>query len=284
MHKTKYSNNKKVLGYSVAIREIVLADSWFDNLTAKQQQEYIEQHPNSKYAKNYRKKGNGPTNPSGSRKVVKDKQPKHEHVEVTPVHKKFHKEISTLDKSDREFFKTGQDKPKSSVRTTLAKHIRTSHREIAHQIKHQVTEWKDGCKAIGKLASGKKISEHEKKALKALVIDAAVTAASVAVTGGFAHGAALAVKHTAFDVLKDVVLKSTLKSTAHAMGTSGVLTGGLAVLQAIASSTSKGRSAEDKILETLIKKLADYIEKGDIPDDVWQKTIEDLNKKSKKRK
>lgn len=283
----KTDSNKKVLACSVSIREVVLADSWFDNLTAKQQKEYIELHPNSKYARNAKSKiVQTPSGPSRGIKQDKDAVPnkKVKKPVAPPVHKKFHKEIATLDREDRDFFKTEQDRPKSKVRTALAKHIRTSHREIAHQVKNQVAEWKDGCKAIGKLAQGKEISNHEKKALKALVIDAAVTAASVAVTGGFAHGAALAIKHTAFDVLKDVVLKSTLRSTAHAMGTSGALTGGMVLLSAIASSKTKGDTAEDKILATLIKKLADYIEKGEVPEGAWQAAIEDLNKKSKKRR
>jgi hypothetical protein len=256
-------------------------DNWFDRLSEDEQTEYIESHPNSKYAKNIhrvdhedqsdkskKKSGSDTKNPKAMRHVLADK-------------------IKVLPKKHKEFFETEQDQPNSEQRSGIAKHIRLNHKEIVKHMKGQIVEWKDGCGAIAKLATGKSISAHEKKALKALVIDASVIAASVAVTGGFAHGAALALKHVGFDVLKDVVLKTVIRGTTRAMGASTGVTG-LVGLEALATTAASKKvnpdRINDKIMSMLVKQLAAYIEKGDIPKEAWDKAIDELAATNRKRK
>jgi len=247
---------------------------WWEGLTKIQQKNYLEQHPNSKFGKL------GKHAPDKTEKKGHEDKPKKS--KITRLKEAFAPEIKKLQKSDRQFFETDQHLPKSEARSGLAKHIRHSHKEIISPIKGQVKEWHTGCGAITKIASGKSINEHEKKALKALVVDATLLTASLAVTGGFSHGIALALKHTAFDVLKDVVLKATIRSTTKAMGASAGLTGVPEVLEMLASSKTKEDKEAEKILKTLINKIADYIEKGDISEDTWNKAIKDLQKKKKK--
>lgn len=253
-------------------KAVAADDSWFYDMPKEKQKEYIEQHPNSKFAKQALKE--------------KEKSPKAKKSGGISIKSIFGDKVKALPEEHREFFEKEQDKPGSGERKGIAKHVRTNKGEIVKHIKGQFKEWGDGCGAIAKLASGKKISDHEKKALKALVIDAAVIAGAITVTGGFAHGAALAMKHVGFDVLKDVVLKSVIRGTAKAMGASMGHTGALVALETVASSNaSKAEQQNEKILGMLVDKLADFIENGEIPQDVWEKALDELGKtKPKKRK
>jgi hypothetical protein len=261
------------------------SDAWFKELTKEQQKQYIIDHPNSKYAKNAKSRADK------EQEDAKKKQKK-PHKSYIPVKNKFADKISALPEEHKQFFETEQDKPGSEQRKGIANHIRTNKSEILKHIKGQFVEWGDGCGAIGKLAQGKKISDHEKKALKALVIDAAVMAGAIAITGGFAHGAALAMKHVGFDVLKDIVLKATIRGTAKAMGTSLGHTGVNFALETLASDTKHSAAEQkqnEKILSMLVDKIADLVENGAIPEDAWEKAIAELSKtkpkpKPKKRK
>jgi hypothetical protein len=205
------------------------SDKWWKSLTKEQQKEYIEQHPNSKFARNAKKPEPPPHHKI--RKGGKKDLPKNLHS----VKEIFMEKLEEIHEEDKAFFEHGGDAPNSEERRGVAKHIRTNRHEIIHNIKGQFKEWKDGCGAITKLATGKKISTHEKKALKGLLIDAAVIAGAITVTGGFAHGAALAMKHVGFDVLKDVVLKAVIRGTTKAMGASMGHTGALVGLHALAT-------------------------------------------------
>jgi hypothetical protein len=261
----------------VHIRSAVLARSWFDDLDPQQQRAYIKAHPNSKYAKNAKRLADKDDKKGKTKKAATTAPVVHK-----PVKEVFAEKIKTLDPEDKEFFETEQDKPGSKTRVSIGKHLRTKRHEIAEHIKGQVKEWGTGCNAIAKLAGGKSISDHEKKALKALVIDACVTSAVVAATGGFAHGVALALKHTAFDVVKDVVLKAVIRGTAKAMGTSMGVTGLSATLETLASSADDKRN--EKILAQLVAQVAKFIEKGHIPEEAWEAAIDQLQKKAKKKR
>jgi hypothetical protein len=209
-------------------------DKWWKGLTKEQQKAYIKQHPNSKYARNAKKLAEEKKSGAGPVEDTKtNSESEKKHVSVKSLHAD---RIAALPEEHRKFFENEGDKPGSEERKGIANHIRTNKHEIIKHIKGQFKEWGDGCGAIGKLASGKKISDHEKKAVKALLIDAAVIAGAVAITGGFAHGAALAVKHVGFDILKDIVLKATIRGTTKAMGASTGVTG-LVGLQALANSS-----------------------------------------------
>jgi hypothetical protein len=255
-------------------------------MTKDQQDDYIDKHPNSKFAKQkYSGRVAKPKDSSNNKDKDKDKDKdtKDKQQKLPSMFSVFKEPISKLSKNYQDFFKNKQDKPNSDERKSLAKHLRTSKTDLMDGLKHQVHEWKDGCKAIKKIATGKQISDHEKKAVKTLVIDAAITAASVAITGGFAHGLAAAIKHTAFDVLKDVVLKTTIRSTAYAMGASTGVTGGILgidVLHSLASSdTNKLRDiSNDEVLSHLTDSLIKFIESGNIPKEAWEKAIADLKK------
>ena len=272
---------------------------WWESQTKEFQKKYIAAHPNSKYAKasKYKKqqetvkKSHKPEDHTQPKhKVVRHKKPA---VVKSKIREKCADKIKRLAPADREFFDTDQHQPNSEKRKAFADHIRTSHKEILAHMKGQVTEWKDGCKAIHKLATGEKLDDHHKKALKSLVKDAVITTAAIAITGGFSHGIALALKHVGFDVLKDVVLKSVIKSTAKANAASFGHTGmgKLAehwdtVLNTITASDrgkvmASSKATEERILKELLDKIADMIESGEIPDDAWDKAIDDLEKSKK---
>jgi hypothetical protein len=206
-------------------------DKWWKSQTKEQQRAYIRAHPNSKYARNAKRAALEPADKPKNR-------PDPEKV-YTSVKSMMGEKLKHVPKEHAEFFEQEQDKPGSEERKGIAKHIHTNKKQIMDNIKSQFKEWGDGCGAISKLATGKKISDHEKKALKGLLIDAAVIAGAITVTGGFAHGAALALKHVGFDVVKDVILKSVIRGTAKAMGASMGVTGVNGVIMTLASIPSK---------------------------------------------
>jgi hypothetical protein len=255
-------------------------DKWWKGLSKEDQKAYIKAHPNSKYAHNAKK--------LAEEKPATKKAPASVYTSVKSL---FGEKLKNVPKEHAEFFEHEQDKPGSEERKGMAKHIHTNKHDIIKNIKGQFKEWKDGCGAIGKLAQGKSISAHEKKALKGLLIDAAVTAAAITVTGGFAHGAALAMKHVGFDIVKDVVLKSVIRGTAKAMGASMGHTGALVGLQVLASAADNKKKKQidqdklnDKILSQIVDQLAKFMESGDIPQDAWEKAIDELSAKNKKTK
>jgi hypothetical protein len=132
-------------------------DKWWKGLTKEQQKAYIKAHPNSKYAHNAKK---------ALVEQKKDTTKKSASVDAPSIKSVFGDKVKALPEEHKEFFENEGDKPGSKERKNIANHIRTNKHEIIKHIKGQFKEWGDGCGAIGKLATGKSISDHEKKLLR----------------------------------------------------------------------------------------------------------------------
>lgn len=87
-------------------------------------------------------------------------------------------------------------------------------------IKQEAHEFKEAGSGVWTLLKGGKLDEHQKKAIKGVVTDIAITAAVSAVTGGLAAGAGGLVAKTAssfaYGLMKKVVARTVSDSLTHA--------------------------------------------------------------------
>ena len=124
--------------------------------------------------------------------------------------------------SDKEkaFFRDGIHKQDSPERRNWKDAIRDKAKgaiaAIKKGAKHEVEEFKTAGAAVKNFFSGKELSEHEKKALKAVAIKVATTAIFGAVTGGAGHGALAFGKHVAMEFIPHVVGETILKGAGSA--------------------------------------------------------------------
>ena len=166
---------------------------WFDSLSPTQQSQYLELHPNSKFAK--------------------DKQEKKEYAPVKEMHKH--------DVEMHKFFHGDSIKPGSKLRRSLGSMIKSKAKGVVKRIALEVKNFKAAGTAAGKLLTGKDVSAHEKEALKEVLIRAALVTTTVALTGGMGlafshllpHLADDFMKHTASGIAEDVLKHASTPDT-----------------------------------------------------------------------
>jgi hypothetical protein len=124
--------------------------------------------------------------------------------------------------SDKEkaFFRDGIHKENSPERRNWKDAIKDKAKgaitAIKKGAKHEVEEFKAAGAGVKNFFSGKELSEHEKKALKAVAIKVATTAIFGAAMGGAGHGALAFGKHVAMEFIPHVVGETILKGAGKA--------------------------------------------------------------------
>jgi hypothetical protein len=124
--------------------------------------------------------------------------------------------------SDKEkaFFRDGIHKQDSPERRNWKDAIKDKAKgalmAIKKGAKHEVEEFKSAGKGVQNFFSGKPLSDHEKKALKAVAIKVATTAIFGAAMGGAGHGALAFGKHVAMEFIPHVVGETILKGAGKA--------------------------------------------------------------------
>ena len=228
------------------------ADEWFKSMPKKQQEAYIKQHPNSKYARQAKKaeeqedKGKTKKTDAKSKRTVPQK-----HVKKLQIHwKKFSKD-------QRKLFHDGGHLPKSKERSSFADMMRRKKAGIAKAIKHEVHEWKQAGNAVKKLVTGKTISKHEKQALKSVAIHVGLVVGPMALSGGLSAGLAATAKGLGFGLLEHTALIRGAQIAAFA-----------------SESKDKPETPED-YLTVLVGEMADAMEDADISIDSWIKAAEE---------
>lgn len=84
--------------------------------------------------------------------------------------------------------------------------------------KHEVEEWKEAGQGIKSVMIGRKMSDSQKKALKAVAIEAAVVVAVTALTSGAALGPTSLAKGVGVTLAKSVAKKIALNAVTHGLG------------------------------------------------------------------
>lgn len=240
--------------------EIALSknDAWWDKMTPDQQEAYVGRHPNSKYAKQVKVFKDKKTD-----KLDKaDKDIKSDKASKSNLTKKQAKKLKVhwkkFSKEQRKMFHDGGFKPKSSGRKKLGDFMKRKAKGIAKAVKHEIHEWKSAGKAIGKLASGKKISKHEKHALKSVAIHVAMVAAPMAISGGLSAGLGSVAKGFGLHLLEHTAL--------------------IRGAQIAAFASESADSSPEENLEMLIKQMSEAMVNADIPLEIWIKEAVDANK------
>jgi hypothetical protein len=184
-------------------------------LSEEKQAEYLKLHPTSKFAH-----------------VVR-------HSKVT-LKKAVHEQ--------RKFFTEGGAKPGSKQRRGIAQFFKDKAKGLVKAMKHEVKEFKEAGHAVSDLLHGKKLHDHQKKALKTVLIHSAMVIGPMAISGGLSAGLSHVLPHLAGGFLE------------HSL----VMSAGRAAM--FASDTPKN----SELLEKMLEKFADYIADQDLSSDDWK--------------
>jgi hypothetical protein len=128
--------------------------------------------------------------------------------------------VEKWSEKEKAFFRDGIHKEDSPERRNWKDAIKDKAKgaiaAIKKGAKHEVEEFKAAGAGVKNFFSGKELSEHEKKALKAVAIKVATTAIFGAVTGGAGHGVLAFGKHVAMEFIPHVVGETILKGAGTA--------------------------------------------------------------------
>ena len=241
------------------------ADDWFHNLSDKQQKDYVDEHPDSKYAKSYSKDHKD----IEDEKKKKADQDKSDGVKK-PVHKKVAHSVKQFKKEQQEFFRGKQDEAGSDTRRTLGKFMKDKASGVIKSLKQEGDHWKTSAGAIKKLSKGEKLDKHDKSALKNVAFSLASIIIPMAITGGLSAGIAHAAPHLATHLLKDSLVMSGIRAAAFAS-------------TSLAGDEMSDEEAESK-LDEVLKGMGTAMEESDIPKDKWNEAFDKTNEEVEKDK
>lgn len=237
--------------------------AWFYEMDKAGQEAYVKKYPGSKYAKEYKQK-----------QKEKSRAEKGDTVAKVKVSHHVKKHWGKFSEEQKEFFGRGDHKPGSKQRRKLGQIIKSKAKGVVKAIKHEVDEWKDAGKGIKKLATGKKMTSHEKHALKNVAIHAAMVIGPMAISGGLSAGLGTAAKGIGLGLLEHSALIRGAQVAAFASGTGAGRTEIINMLdevafEAIAKTEITADMDEEQAIEALIKQMGDAMATAKIPDRVW---------------
>jgi len=233
---------------------------WWTALSDEQKEEYVQEHPNSKYADVHRQQKTkttpqAPTKPA----PVKHAVPKPEGEHKVP-HRSHENE------SQHEAHKPSpphpHEAPGSPERKKVALALKSKAGSILSHVKGEAKEWHSAGKALKGLATGKGIDAHGKKAIASVAADVAIIAASVASGGGLAHGAVAFLHHFGAHFLQDIMIKSAVKGAIHKHeGHEGHAAG---TPQHASVLVIGGEDITETMTKTALEELIKFIENGNL--------------------
>jgi hypothetical protein len=172
--------------------------------------------------------------------------------------------VEKWSEKEKAFFRDGIHKEDSPERRNWKDAIKDKAKgaiaAIKKGAKHEVEEFKAAGAGVKNFFSGKELSEHEKKALKAVAIKVATTAIFGAVTGGAGHGVLAFGKHVAMEFIPHVVGETILKGA------------GTAALFA-------GDEEEDVYMERFMAIIADKMANEKITPELMTQMVDSYNAK-----
>lgn len=227
-------------------------DSFWDSLSRAEQDQYLKDHPDSKYKTATKKPKNAPSKKGAEAPAAKPKK-------LTDIIKNFHAD-------QKKFFESEQHKPDSEERTKLAGLVERKKEGFKKSIKSEVKEWHHAMDGIRELAKGGKLDDHHKSALKAISIHSGIVIGDIALAGGMA----------------------TLGAAVTAFG-SGFLTHTLGIhagKTAIWASTMKDfdKMTDEELLDWYVDNMAKSVKTANIPIKNWLSAVTNKGKKNAKPK
>ena len=167
---------------------------------------------------------------------------------------------------NKSFFKEKVHKGNSPERRSWGQAIKDkglgAWEAIKKGAKHEVEEFKAAGMGAKNFFSGKPVSEHEKKALKAVGIKIAVTALTGAAFGGMAHGAAAFAKHVAIEFIPHTVAE--------------LIAGGVGKAALFAGDEEQDM---DKMMEKFAGMIAEKMATADMDPEMMETMVDSFNEK-----
>jgi hypothetical protein len=262
-------------------------DEWFYSQSDKEQEQYIEQHPNSKFAKNRKPssqdesdttinlKGKDDADKIGKlRKEAEKVGDEGDHtVRLSPdqakdklgdpLHRKMHRSYKEWVREQQEFFHGEGHKPGSQPRRSLGQAVKAKVKGIVKSLKAEVHEYGLAAHSLYSLAHGNKLDDHQKKAVKTVIVHAGLSAASLTATGGLAEGLVHCLPSLAQHFVEHVLLVRAGKTAVFAAD------------EASDTPEDDGDAAtKDAYVEHTIEKFGDYVAEGNIPTPEWKAAYE----------
>jgi hypothetical protein len=211
---------------------------WFKKLPREEQKEYLKEHPQSRLGHSSLKKA-----------VVK--------VSDTAVKAKI--SAKHIAKEERAFFKDGADEAGSEHRRSFGLLIKQKLHGVMKAMKHEVKEFKMAGAGLVQLAHGKKIDDHQKKAIKTVLIHSLMVLGPMAISGGLSAGLVHALPHAVGGFLEHSLVVSAARA---------------AVFAAEAEPTAQPAvDPSEELMAKLIEKFAEYVANGDISRDEWKEAF-----------
>ena len=253
---------------------------WFHSLSAEMQKQYLEEHPNSKYAK-VAKSGDaedkGPELKSINRPGP-DKHPAvvhHGESHTEPMNEHTKQVVQKLPKHVQTFFHEKEFEPNSPVRKKIANFAHNSVHHMVKTVVGEVREWKGAASALKDLASGTKyrdLDHHKREALAEtakFVATVAITVAAGSAFEGGTEGIAALLKSglgiaLAREAMAHVLAKSGANAIVHSSLTRVQSQSGIAVYANDASDEE-----DRQVLTKFIQHFANALQHADInPNDL----------------
>lgn len=239
---------------NVVTKELSYAkeDEWFYSMSEERQRKYLVNHPHSKFSKNT--------------EVVKKAEETKKNLDVLPGEEtvnKMKKAVQGFNEQQKAFFKEGGNHPESEERTQAASYLKRKAKGLVKSLKHEKKEWKLAANALRKLKAGEQLDHHDKAALKSVATHVGIVAGEMLLTGGMAHGVAVALPHLAQGLVT------------HSLAVSGAKS-------AIYSATNE--QSDDELLMELVQHFIKGVHSAPIKKKDWIEAIDKHNQKSKKGK
>jgi hypothetical protein len=180
---------------------------------------------------------------------------------------KIKQKIENWTKEEKAFFEKNEGAPGSEMRRSLGQALKDkaagAWKAIKKGAKHEVEEFKAAGSGVKNFFSGKELSEHEIKAVKAVGFKIVTTALFGAAMGGLGHGVAAFGKHVAMEFIPHVIGETILKGA------------GKAALFA----DMEGEAEMDANMEKFAEMIAKGLEEMEITDEMMEQMVDSYNKK-----
>jgi len=186
------------------------------------------------------------------------------------VTEKIKKKIENWTEKEKAFFERNEGAPGSEMRRSLGQALKDKAKgalkAIKKGFKHEVEEFKAAGKGVQNFFSGKPLSKHEQKALKAVAFKVVTTAVFGAAFGGLSHGAAYFAKHVAMEFIPHVVGETILKG----------------VTKAAVFADAEGEAEMDANMIKFTELIAKGLEEMEITPEMMEQMVDSYNEKKER--
>ncbi len=183
---------------------------------------------------------------------------------------KIKQKIENWTKEEKAFFEKNEGAPGSKERRSLGQALKDKAAGALKAIKkgamHEVEEFKAAGSGVKNFFSGKPLSKHEQKAVKAVAFKVVTTAVFGAAFGGLSHGVAAFGKHVAMEFIPHIIGETILKGAG----------------KAAVFADMEGEAEMDANMIKFAEMIADGLENMEISPEMMEEMVDSYNKKKEK--